>query len=556
VQHKTVIEIDKLILVYGLCNIFYTTKMPRLFERDFMIKFPCALVFRYDAHAQPCDSVLQTINTDCAIVVINNKQDLQLLFDSNYAVLITYGPSENEYLLDVTSIIAPGRMNRRWIHYTCIESLKTIGQGSNFCYMTNVLDIRTNIRPVFSLFTTCFESYEKINRAYTSIKKQPFVDFEWVIMDDSKDDKHFNFLKQTFCNDARIRLYKRCSNSGNIGHVKNEVVSLCRGKYLIELDHDDEITDATMPQSFKVFEDHPDVGFVYMDFYNVYEDQTNFFYQGDFFGLGYEGYYRQKVNGLWVYVCMTANINNISLSHIVGIPNHPRIWRSDTMHLLGNYNELLPINDDQELILRTAMLTKMARIATIGYVQYMNKNNNNFSLIRNGEINRIGPQYLVPMFFDTFKVDEHMQTLGAYEDPTYRSNHSQIWKRPASYEHKYCNLKILPNVTKQYLILGLTALQIYLQLIKNLQCMPTMDFILLDNSCGSSDYLCNILDTAQLYNVKCYSLKHCETSELLNYFHRLYRTCNNYEILDSNKGQICICPGANEKCPEKNESVV
>ena len=42
------------------------------------------------------------------------------------------------------------------------------------------------------------------------------------------------FLKQILT-DKRIRLYKRDKNSGNIGNVKNEAISLCRGKYVLEL---------------------------------------------------------------------------------------------------------------------------------------------------------------------------------------------------------------------------------------------------------------------------------------------------------------------------------
>ena len=41
-------------------------------------------------------------------------------------------------------------------------------------------------------------------------------------------DKHFAFLKEKLSSDNRI-----------IGNVKNEAISLCRGKYVIEMDHDD-----------------------------------------------------------------------------------------------------------------------------------------------------------------------------------------------------------------------------------------------------------------------------------------------------------------------------
>ena len=70
----------------------------------------------------------------------------------------------------------------------------------------------------------------------------------------------------------KVRLYRRGCNSGNIGNVKNEAISLCRGKYILEFDHDDEILPDTLRESAHVFETYKDVGFVYFDFINIYED--------------------------------------------------------------------------------------------------------------------------------------------------------------------------------------------------------------------------------------------------------------------------------------------
>ena len=49
----------------------------------------------------------------------------------------------------------------------------------------------------------------------------------------------------------------------------------------------------------------------------------------------------------------------------------------------------------------------------------MNANNNNFSLIRNSEINRIGPQFISPMFFDRYKVNDKMKELDSFEKEQY-----------------------------------------------------------------------------------------------------------------------------------------
>jgi hypothetical protein len=155
-----------------------------------------------------------------------------------------------------------------------------------------------------------------------------------------------------------------------------------------------------------------------MDFVNIYEDKTNFNY-GDFFGLGYSGYYRQKINNSWVYVAMTPNINNITLSHIVSVPNHPRIWRRKTLMEIGNFCEYLPILDDYEVLIRSAVYTKIAKIHKVGYIQYMNNNNNNFSLIRNSEINRLIWKLNTECY--TFhNIDDIMKTKNAYENEEFK----------------------------------------------------------------------------------------------------------------------------------------
>jgi hypothetical protein len=347
-------------------------------------------------------------------------------------------------------------------------------------------------------------------------------------MDDSPTDDHFNSLRDKFNNDSRIRLYRRSKNSGNIGNVKNECVSLCRGKFVIELDHDDELLPTTLSDAVRAFNENEDVGFVYMDFINIYENGNNFNYK-KLFSLGYAGYYMQKYNNKWVYVHNTANINNITLSHIVSIPNHPRIWRKDVLMKIGNYSEYLPICDDQELILRTAISTKIIKIAKLGYIQYMNEGGNNFSLIRNSEINRLGPKYIIPQFFEMYKVDEKMKELGAYEDTIYKQKYSNIWTRK-DYVHKYCNKVIQYDYDKQYCILGLDTFNKNLSNIKELYKNIRNDFILFQSN-DTIENISNILDSNQLYRFKFYTMKDTSNEEFINFFNMCYKSCYNFEIL-------------------------
>ena len=465
---------------------------------------------------------------NCTIKILSDKdyELLNNLFNPNFHILITYGDNPNEYIEIVNKIITP-RMRNRWIHKKTIVNITEFNNNVNFCYINNVIMERKKTRPVFCIFTSCYNSYDKIYRAYEGLKIQTFRDWEWVILDDSPDDKHFNFLREIAKKDKRIRLYKRDCNSGNIGNVKNETIGLCRGKYLLELDHDDIILPDVLKDATNVFENDPEVGFIYMDFINVYEDWRNFKYDG-VTCKGYGGYYMQKYNNKWVYVYVTPNINNITLSHLVCLPNHPRIWRRDTMTKLENYSEFLPICDDYEILLRTALNTKIVKIHKLGYVQFMNNDNNNFSLIRNGEINRIGPQHIQPQFYKMYNVQEKMRELGAYENEKYMYKHSRIWLR-SNYKHKYINKITNPDYNKQICLLGLDTL-CSKNCTHDLYKKNEIDIILLDNH-FSNDFIKQVVERKSYTRIKFYSLIGASVQEMINYFMLLCRYTDNFELL-------------------------
>ena len=467
---------------------------------------------------------------NCSIFFTNQKEDLNKLFDPNYQLLITYGDNEQEYIENVGSIITE-RMRDRWVHLKDIASIDEFNRAVNYCFIHNCTFERQHIRPIFSVFTSTYNSYNKIIRAYDSLKNQILKDWEFVILDDSPDDEHFNFLRKLMLNDARVRLYRKGENSGNIGNVKNEAIGLCRGKYILEFDHDDVILPFVLQDAADYFDKNEDVGFIYMDCISLYENGSNHFY-GDFICKGYGSYYCQKYNDQWVYVYNTPNINNITLSHLVCCPNHPRIWRKTTLHQAGSYCELLPICDDYEIILRTALTTKIAKIHKFGYIQYMNDNNNNFSLIRNSEINRIGPNYISPIFYEKFKINEHMKKLEAYEDDKYIYQNNKIWKREDGYEHKYCNKIVNVDYDKQYCIIGFDSLISNLAKITSLYEDSKNDFFILDNKCeiGHLQYL---LDIYGFSRFKCYTLIDETPEVLIKYFMLQYKSCDNFEIINN-----------------------
>lgn len=496
------------------------------------MKYPFVIFYRDNKYSSIDNFFIQNAqHLNCSIFIADTIEQVKNLHNSNYHLLLTYGEINTDIILNV---ISPNMLVRR-VHIDVQNNI--IDNVTNFNMFINTLYIeicaleRSFVRPTFSLFTPSYNSYHKILRVYNSLLKQTLVDWEWIIIDDSPDDNNFKFLRDNFSKDPRIRFYRRSCNNGSIGNVKNETIGLCRGKYILEMDHDDELMPYVLQESADLFEKHNNIGFIYYDCTCVYENGQNQWY-GDFICKGYGGYYSQKYDGKWRLIYITPNINNITLSHLVCCPNHPRIWRRNVLMEMGSYCEYLPICDDYEIILRTSVTTNIAKIHKLGYIQYMNESNNNFSLIRNAEINRIGPNYISPIFFDTFQIDQKMEEKNAFEDVKYKYEYSKIWERDTNtYKHKYCNLIVNNDYDTQYCIIGFDSLLLYMNKIKDLYNNPRNDFIILENK-GTTEYLQNRLDRFEFDRMKCYSLADTSTDHLIQYFKLLYLSTPNYVIIN------------------------
>lgn len=501
------------------------------------MKYPFIIFYRKDIFSQIDDFFIQNANKlDCSIFISNSIDYVKNLHNSNFHFLITYGDSPIEYKNELLTVISENMLIR---HIHALPNSSIFSNIDNF--NKNVNDIYINLcsieriktRPTFSLFTPSFNSYHKILRVYSSLQKQTLLDWEWIIIDDSPDDNNFYFLREHFSNDTRIRFYRRACNNGSIGNVKNETIGLCRGKYVLEMDHDDELMPYVLQESANLFDTKPEIGFIYYDCACVYENGTNQWY-GDFICKGYGGYYSQKYEGNWRLIYITPNINNITMSHLVCCPNHPRIWRRETLLSIGSYSEFLPICDDYEIILRTSISTKIAKIHKLGYIQYMNDSNNNFSLIRNAEINRIGPNFISPIYFNKFNINEKMKENNAYEDEKYIEYHSKIWERDnTTYKHKFCNIVVNNDYDKQFCIIGFDSLLANLDRISELYNNPRNDFIILENKC-TIEYLQNRIENYNFQRIKCYTLIDTSNEQLINYFKLLYLSVSDFEIINCN----------------------
>ena len=256
----------------------------------------------------------------------------------------------------------------------------------------------SNIRPTFSVFTPTYKTGDRILRAYESLRKQTYINWEWVVLDDSPDDLVWNILKTLAKNDYRIKLYKlQPLTEGNVGLAKHRAASLCTGEWLVELDHDDALISTCLEECFKATTQYPDAGFIYSDVCELYEDGQMRVYDHDHsgnwyarednhFDFGYAGHTWVKADGKEYLTHHYPDINPLSIRFNISMPNHVRAWKRDVYNQIGGHNIHFPVADDYELIVRTFLNTPIIHIKKMLYLQY---NNRNSTVDNNGiDINR------------------------------------------------------------------------------------------------------------------------------------------------------------------------
>ena len=99
-------------------------------------------------------------------------------------MLVTYGNSVDEYKNELLTVLSK-EMLIRHVHMNTEVTLSNVNEFNdviNMLYVNLCARNRSLTRPTFSLFTTSYNSYNKILRVYNSLKNQTLNDWEWVII--------------------------------------------------------------------------------------------------------------------------------------------------------------------------------------------------------------------------------------------------------------------------------------------------------------------------------------------------------------------------------------
>ena len=296
---------------------------------------------------------------------------------------------------------------------------------------------------LFSIITPIYKTpIYKIKRLYESLLSQTYSNWEWVVYDDSPIDhkESYNYIKNL--SDNRITLYTENKNIGIIGEVKKKAFSLAKGDILVEVDHDDELVDTCLENLSIAYLYSNEIGFVYGHACEIYENSDDIIDYGDNWAFGYGSYKTIEYRNKEYKVAIVGNINPKTIRHITGIPNHVRSWRKDIYNKIGGHNKNLEVADDYELIIRTFLNTKMAKINAFTYIQYFDSNNTQFE--KNSEIQKL--VYQTSIFYNK-KIHDRFSELNI-NDYVWVDEYDYNLNLEKSIVESYANIIIPTNLLK------------------------------------------------------------------------------------------------------------
>jgi len=310
-------------------------------------------------------------------------------------------------------------VRRRWIHTESYNS--DLGNYAYLASMNYILSPNDSENPLISFFTPIYNTGQKLIRTYQSLRDQTYTNWEWVVVNDSTDEgKTLKIIEELAKNDSRIKLYDfRQKSGGVIGESKYRAASLCSGKWIMELDHDDVLTDRAGELMVKAFKLYPDCKFVFSDCAEIDENHNSLTY-GDGFAFGYGKYRKEFYNNREYQVAICQNINPLTIRHIVGVPNHFRAWEREFYHSIGGHNRRLTIADDYELIIRSFLKTRFVGIRKLLYLQFFH-NSDNLNNTQNSSRADIQRRVRTISNFYNIKIKERFEELGI-EDWAFKEN--------------------------------------------------------------------------------------------------------------------------------------
>jgi len=116
--------------------------------------------------------------------------------------------------------------------------------------------------PLITVFTPTFNRVDFLPKVYSSLKKQEYRDFEWLIVDDGSSDNTETVINDFILEDEILIHYIKQPNGGKHKAI-NKGVSVAKGELFLILDSDDTLPKNSLSiikQYYVDIKDNPVIG--------------------------------------------------------------------------------------------------------------------------------------------------------------------------------------------------------------------------------------------------------------------------------------------------------
>lgn len=370
------------------------------------------------------------------IAVYHDIDKIQSILNLNrgFDCLVTVG--NISYFEPLNSL--PYSVRKKWTHLDDFNKTELAFRAVN-TFLLNINRETPEECKLFSIFTCTFNTPQKvILRLYESLKRQTYNNWNWWILDDSTNNSTVEYLEKL--HDSRVTIIKNVTNHGNIGFNKHMIAMLCDGDYLVEVDHDDELTSDCLEKLLECYL-QSNADFVYSDCLEIIDGRPIFY--GEDFSYG-QGYYRDETVDGVEYKNVAITCSNINIKSIRGIhacPNHVRTWKKEFYHKIGGHNTELSVIDDFEIVIRTFLYGKIAKVDKLLYIQHQgeSKSNGRGNTATGSRLNEIQRVNLLIKWKYEKQIHERILELGI-EDPIWneKTGESDVTKPVDKLEPMEC----------------------------------------------------------------------------------------------------------------------
>lgn len=187
-----------------------------------------------------------------------------------------------------------------------------------------------------------------------TILANSYPNWEWIVL--------LNNGAEYTSTDERIKVINSTQETKSVGALKNEACSFATGEVIVEVDHDDLITEDCLLELSKAFDADKEVGFVYSDNAKL---SDSFIPYNEKYGWTWKAFHWR---GKALFAMNSQPLHPGRFGYIWFAPDHVRAWRKSIYDSIGGHNPALEICDDQDLMHRLYLVTKFHHIPKVLYI--------------------------------------------------------------------------------------------------------------------------------------------------------------------------------------------